>query len=589
MKCKHTHKFTPPAFVFLIILTLFADVKAQSIEGYIRDKNTNVPLPNITVEVSPKNNPLAVGSVLSNTSGFYQLNNISTSINNEKQEADKLYLHYDHTYIQAEISTSIPLKKATLYQINGQALSTATFVQSGSQHYKVTLPLNHNLNQVLLFSDGRHQTVKFIPWALPRHKPGPIELKNKSSQLKSVGTPYVFKLSDVSSGQYKSIQLEKNIDPNGVNKLDFLLEEKYVSPTTDNPYPQGVFILRSLGSGNYELDFKHASGTTIDKVFQIGNEGKSISGFTITDIIPHSSGYLIFANLDNGSGGLLYFTNLKLKILKELALEKCNVVANRYARLGSILYYTNISDINEVNQPTNKSYIIDIDKQTLQKIDLQVKQFFTTGSGELYYNDIVNGLYKVNNLNSLSAYFVTDFNDYSSNFIMDNQDRLWSTFMSRQPNGISDFVAVSRGVFNYQLHLLCYDILTNKKNEEIISETINKDSQLLINSAGKLNVITNQNTHITNAKKTLWEFYYEGDKVEYNHVMDLPKNKTSLVATNDINIYQLVSDEVIVFGNGSDVAAPSGSKTYYYEINLAQKNTTRKNLGIYRLFERQPF
>jgi len=374
----------------------------------------------------------------------------------------------------------------------------------------------------------------------------------------------------------------------GTTKKTYIVKvtRETVTPTAENPYPDGIFILKNTDVFTIdELDFRHRSGTIETQVFQKNNAGRKLENVSLHDIIPHQTGYLLFVNKSDGSGAQLYYTDLKLKILKEENLEKANILSGRYALLNGKVYYTNISDINQFNQPTNKAYIIDPEAQTLQKIDAQIKQFFATSAGELYYNSLVNGFHKVTNMNTLEATELLEFDDYSKDFVLDAKGRLWSTHKSKNPKGFIDFMNVTRGIFDYQLKLVAYDIATDKKDEGIIAETINADSYLVATSTDKIYVITNQNTHIDNPKKTLWELFLDGDEVQSKHIMDLPKLSSQNLITSDLVILESDIDQLIVFGYGDD-ATTNGSKKYYYEIDLKNAKTSEKTPDIQMIFDR---
>jgi hypothetical protein len=359
-----------------------------------------------------------------------------------------------------------------------------------------------------------------------------------------------------------------------------------IAPTEENPYPEGVFVLKAPQVGNYELDFRHSSGKMDTEVFQKANNGQKINGFSITDIIPHKKGYLIFSNLDNGTGGKLYFTDLKLKITKELDIEKSNVVSGNYAQIDNSIYYTNVSNIVEVNQPENKTYIIDTEAQTLKEVDKQILQFFATSTNELYYLDIIRQLNKVTDKTTLAAQKVEDFDDYSTSFVLDNEDKLWSISATKYPQDFAEVLEQGRGTFNYKLNMVCYDIGSNTKYEGTSAEDINRDSQLFVKS-NKVYMITNQNTHIQNAKKQLEELHMDGNTIKLQSRYELPKlNNSGLKITRDIAAFDLMGSSVMVFGSG-DVSPSNGLGTYYYDLDVSNGTVSDKTLGIYKIFQRK--
>ncbi|MCV6630526.1 MAG: DUF5018 domain-containing protein [Flavobacteriaceae bacterium] len=354
-----------------------------------------------------------------------------------------------------------------------------------------------------------------------------------------------------------------------------------VKPSAENPFPKGVFILRLVQGQLRELDFRHASGTTSTKIFQNANKGRKIDGFSITDIIPYDKGYLIFSNKDDQSASSLLFTDLKLTIKKELTIEKANVNAHRYARIGNKIYYTNISDINEVNQPDNKSYIIDTDAQTLKKLDKQYKQFFADNKGQLYCTDIANEFNKVTDLNTLNVSKLAEFDQRSNSFVLDDNNVLWFTYRSRYPKGFGEVLNYSRGIFDYKLKMVRYDISTNTRNEGTATDDINRDSHAFTYH-NKVYVVTNQNTHIANAKKELQEIYMDGNDIKLRSIHQLPKTQNPGIL-HDIHAYNFTNNNMIIFGTGNT----TGNGNYYYDLDVVSGKTSDRVLNPNRLFYRK--
>lgn len=356
-----------------------------------------------------------------------------------------------------------------------------------------------------------------------------------------------------------------------------------IKPTAENPYPEGVFILRNTQGQLRELDFRHTSGSISTKVFQNANKGRKIEGFSITDIIPHQKGYLIFSNMDTQSSGILYFTDLKLAIKKEVKIEKANAVPNRYARIGNKIYYSNVSNINEVNQPENRSYIINTETESIVKLNKQFKQFFVDNKGQLYCTNIANGFNKITDLNTLSAKRLADFNQHSNSFVLDKNNVLWSTYHSRSPETFAEVIEFSRGVFNYKLKLVQYNINSNVKRESTSTEDINRNSYLFA-FYNKIYIITNQNKHIANAKKELQEMYVENNEVKLRSVHKLPKKEGAQhIVLNDVNTLNFTGNTVMIFGNGDTV----GNGNYYYDLDMASGKTTQRTLNPKHLFHRK--
>lgn len=356
-----------------------------------------------------------------------------------------------------------------------------------------------------------------------------------------------------------------------------------IVPTAESPYPEGVFVLREVQGQLRELDFRHTSGSISTKVFQNANNGRKIDGFSITDIIPYEKGYLIFSNMDDQSPSKLYFTDLKLTIRKEIEIEKANVISHRYARFGNKIYYSNVSDINEVNQPENKSYVIDTEAETLTKVGKQYKQFFVDNTGQLYCTDIANGFNRITDLNTLNATRLADFDQHSNSFILDQNNVLWSTYHSRTPESFAEVLEFSRGVFNYKLKLVQYNINNNVKRESTSTEDINRNSNLFIYN-NNVYIITNQNKHITNAKKELQEMYVENNEVKLRSVHNLPKKQGSqYIVLNDVNTFNFTGNTMMIFGNGNTV----GNGNYYYDLDMASGTTSNKILNPKRLFHRR--
>lgn len=362
-------------------------------------------------------------------------------------------------------------------------------------------------------------------------------------------------------------------------KINVVFEE--VIPTADNPYPEGIFILRDLQSQNYELDFRHPSGAISTKVFQAANNGKKISDLLITDIIPHNNGYLIFGNLFDNTGGKLMYTDLKLEVIKEELLEKCNVGSGDYAQIGNKVYYTNMSIIYEVNQVKNKTYVIDVEKQILQKLDKQILKFFVTSSDGLYYTDIIRGLYKVTDLNTLEAIDVEDFEDYSNSFVLDDNDVLWSISRTKTPGNFVEAKSYGLGTFDYNLNLVAYDIKTDVKTEGVSTRDINRESSLFVKN-NKVYLITNQNTHMANPKKELQKLNLNNNTVKLEVVHELPKTKKQGVTymNDDGQMFDFGNTGITVLGGISNASLDISLKTYYYDINLGTGEVSDKVTGI---------
>lgn len=401
-----------------------------------------------------------------------------------------------------------------------------------------------------------------------------------------------------------TISENASIDPNPATNADYSVPKEFtvtsedgttqktytitvtiatIVPSAENPYPEGVFVLREVQGQLRELDFRHTSGSMSTKVFQNANNGRKIEGFSITDIIPHEKGYLIFLNMDDQSLSKLYFTDLKLTIKKEIEIEKANVVSHRYARIGNKIYYTNVSDINEVNQPENKSYIIDTEAETLTKVDKQYKQFFADNTGQLYCTSIANGFNRVTDLNTLDGTRLADFNQHSNSFVLDQNNVLWSTYHSRTPETFAEVIEFSRGIFNYKLKLVQYNINNNVTRESTSTEDINRNSNLFTYN-NKIYIITNQNKHIADAKKELQEMYVENNEVKLRSVHNLPKKQgPQHIVLNDVDIFNFTGNTMMIFGNGNT----EGNGNYYYDLDMASGTTTDRILNAKRLFHRK--
>ncbi len=355
-----------------------------------------------------------------------------------------------------------------------------------------------------------------------------------------------------------------------------------VTPTAENPYPEGVFILRSLLSQNYELDFRHTSGTVSSNVYQNANNGNTISGIEISDIIPHSKGYLLMGNMFDNSGGKIIYTNLKFEVLKEEVLEKCNVVGDNYARVGNKIYYTNISNLVEYNQPKNKTYVINTDTNTLVKFDNnQALQYYATSNGELYFTDVIRGFYKVTDLDSQTATDLSeDFDDYTNSFVMDNNDVLWSISRTRTPQNFGEAQSLNIGTFDYKLNLVAYDTNTGNRIESVSTENINRESNLYV-ANNKVYLITNQNTHFTNPEKKFQRLYIENNMIKLETVYNLPRTTSTNIfdMTYDGNMYKFGNNTLMVKGRANNTG-------YYYDIDLNSGTTSNKTTGTNRLFER---
>ncbi len=364
-----------------------------------------------------------------------------------------------------------------------------------------------------------------------------------------------------------------------------------VMPSAENPYPEGIFLLKSISvdDDGYQLNFKHTSGNVSAQVFQKANNGQKIKGYAITDIIPHEKGYLIFSNRTDNTGGQLQFTDLKFKVIKETRLEKCNSVSGRYAKIGNKVYYSNITLLAEYNQPDNRTYIVDVETQTVQRLDQQqILRFFVTSSDELYYTDIIKGLYKVSDLNTLAGIEVEDFEDYSSSFTLDTHDRLWSLSRTRDPGNFGEANQLSLGRFDYKLNLVCYDINSDKKIEGVSLEDMNRHSSLFVKN-GDVYIITNQNEHLPDAKKELQKLEVNGNTVTLTPVLDIPRPNTiqSGRITSDASVFDFPNNNVIVFGSGDKKSAENVSGTYYYNLDIGSGTVSDKTLESMRPFYRK--
>lgn len=361
-----------------------------------------------------------------------------------------------------------------------------------------------------------------------------------------------------------------------------------IVPTEENPFPEGMFILRQLPQG-YTLDFRHLSGDISKDIFQKANNGKNFGEMLISDVIPHENGYLIIGNMLNGSSGKILYTNLKLEVVKEESIEQANVVGNTHARIGNKIYYTNISNLVEFNQPTNKTYVIDIETNTLKKFSFnQVLQFYATSNNELYFTDLIRGLYKVSDINTLDAIKVEDFEDYTNSFVMDENDVLWSVYRTKFPENFIDVQAFGIGIFDYKLNLISYDTKSQKLTKGVSTKDINRESTLYAED-NVVYIITNQNTHHSNPKKELQKLFIEDNTVKLEPVYELPKTTSTNYSdmTYDKVIYSFGNNTINVFGGIDNSSLPSGEGSYYYDIDLGSGVISNKTNGSRRMFVRK--
>lgn len=356
-----------------------------------------------------------------------------------------------------------------------------------------------------------------------------------------------------------------------------------ILPTTENPFPEGVFIVRYVDNEKYEMDFRHTSGSISTKVFQNANSGQMIEGIEISDIIPHENGYLILGNLFDNSGGKIMYTNLKLEVVKEEQLEKCNVVRNNYARIDNKIYYTNISNLIEYNQPKNKTYVINTDNNTLEKFDNnQALQYFATSNGELFFTDVIRGLYKITDLASQTATDINvDFDDYTESFVMDKNNVLWSIYRTKTPQSFGEAQSLNLGRFDYKLKLIAYNTSTGTRIEGETVEEINRESNLFLANNNEVYLITNQNLHFQNPKKQLHRLHIDNNEVKLETVYDLPKTTSShfLDMSYDRSMFSFGNNTLMVDGNANNT-------TYYYDIDLNNGTISNKTDNVGNLFPR---
>jgi hypothetical protein len=374
----------------------------------------------------------------------------------------------------------------------------------------------------------------------------------------------------------------------GTNKKEYTVTVTVagITPTADNPYSEGVFILTPINGSEHQLDFRHTSGTVTTKVFQTANNGRKIDGFEIYDIIPHDKGYLITADV-RGGDAKVFFTDLKLKIKKEESIKQANSNSGRYAQIGNKVYYCNVLSITQANDTNNAVYVFDTDAETVTTFgNLQHLQFFTDSSNNLYYIDLVSDLYEVTDLNTLAGTKVAEFNDYTESLVLDDDNKLWGIYPDRTPT-LAEIFDVPRGLFNYRLKMFCYDMNTNTLTEGTSTTDINRNSDLFA-SNGKTYLITNQNNHIDNAKKQLEELYIDGNDVKLNPKHELPKlSNTQLQITRDNAAYDFIGSTVVVLGDDNDVPASNSRKTFYYDLDVNTGTVSNKTLGATNIFERK--
>jgi hypothetical protein len=352
-----------------------------------------------------------------------------------------------------------------------------------------------------------------------------------------------------------------------------------VKPTAENPYPEGLFILKNDSPKDIleqSLHFIYPDGTEVEDIFKKVNTNTSLENTTA--IIPHSKGYLMILNKQDNSGGQLRFADLKMKITKTIEIPKASVTDNRFVQIGNTIYYSNISTYIEYNQPKNKAYAINLDKQTVKEFsNIQAITFLKSSNNQLYFTDVANGLYLVNDLSNLeNNTHIADLNDQVENdFVIDSEDRIWGVYRDRFPKTFQDILNLGYGRYDYHLKLSCFDLSGNK--------TINSEHKLTINThvspiahptSGGIILVSNQNDHLQNAKKSLYHYSIKNDALNVQKLQELKKGSTF---EKEIKLLPTNTNKCISVG-----------ENYYFELNYEAQTEGNKSMDDFaNLFYRK--
>lgn len=340
----------------------------------------------------------------------------------------------------------------------------------------------------------------------------------------------------------------------------------------DHRFQEGIWRVRNVeidGGFFNELDFEDTSGQITSRVFANANDGKKLDGFV--EVLRHPNGYLIFTNPSDGMGSVVFFTNHDLEIQTEERLDKVSINPNKHAIIEGKIYYTNITLVEELNQPTNRVLVFDVESNKIDKEydTLQVVQFLLSSEQELYFVDVSNTLYRVDDLDDLtSAKKVKELDDQVRGyFVIDSVDRIWGEYRSRHPRTLPEHNQSLRMGFDYQLRVYSYDMRHDKEAWFEGTRTIHTHSDFVadVNSDGVL-MITNQNAALVDApSRDLLRFTWAGDVLTRSvaHTLKQPKDQNSQWIDYQL-MYGLEEDTLLCWGR----MIWDRNRAFFYELDL---------------------
>ncbi|MBN1175758.1 hypothetical protein JXA48_03870 [Candidatus Woesearchaeota archaeon] len=216
----------------LALAPLFAN--GQDIQGYVTDKNSGQALENIIVEAISQNDTTKRKDTLTDFSGFYELKDIVTGINDIPGfSGDKMTITYEGGQMRINVTTNQNIENGHLYNMAGQTISGTQFQRVGSNEFQATMNIPNVPEQVLLFSDGVHPAKKIIPGMLPSYGMQTIEFDKSSennngqkSARMAENNNFIFRLDDAEEvDEYQPLEIVKSVDLENTNYFDFEMQK----------------------------------------------------------------------------------------------------------------------------------------------------------------------------------------------------------------------------------------------------------------------------------------------------------------------------------------------------------------------------
>ncbi len=213
-----------------IIISAFTQnkAKAQNIQGTVRIENIGTPLQNIKVEAISESDTTKRKNTLTDNTGYYELNDILTGINNiPASEKDKMSITYNDGIMHITIKSQTPINSGSIYDISGQNIGTTQFIQTGASEFKGQIRIQGSTEKILLFSDGIHTAKKIILGTLTEYETeNPVKENITPKSAKSSNeNNLIFRLDDGEEDLYQPVEEIKPVDFDFTNYFDFEMEK----------------------------------------------------------------------------------------------------------------------------------------------------------------------------------------------------------------------------------------------------------------------------------------------------------------------------------------------------------------------------